>query len=348
MSSCRVHFSTLLETQGEQNLPSARYNMGPETWIETIEDLGDSTPDQYDWACSGLDNYIAELSSMFDEDWAKSRDQEFLCSPTQSVDEEQEVDELVDDDSPSYDLGWSAASFALGDTPTLDDCSFADDHEDQGPVYDLGWGPMAPDAPTLDDNVITDEHGDQGLTYDLGWGPAMPKAPSDAASVGPEDDTPAYDLRWGEISLVEDSMDEDGPAYDLGWDVGATGQTQNVIDLTNEDGPAYDLGWGVGPMTQAKDIIDLTNSSPTPMDLDPDDGDESNESTSDTPDHDAATPAKCTRFQYNHQMKAIGNDMMDIHMHALVENSVHGLNLSLVPGQILFENRGMLGAFADA
>ncbi|KAG1868421.1 hypothetical protein F4604DRAFT_1682350 [Suillus subluteus] len=357
MSSCRVHFSTPLETQGVQNLPSTGYNMGLETRIETIKDLGDSTPNWYDQACSGLDDYIAELSSMFDEDWAKSRDPEFLHFPTQSVDEEEEVDELADDDSPLYDLGWSAASSALGDAPTLDDRSFADDREDQGPVYDLGWGPMAPDAPTLDDNAITGEHGDQGPTYDLGWGPTMPEAPSDAASVGPEDDTPVYDLGWGEISSVEDSMDEDGPAYDLGWDVGATGQTQNVIDLTNDDGPAYDLGWGVKPMTQAKakyigdiepDIIDLTNSSPAPMDLDPDDGGESNASTSDTLDHDAGTPAKRMRFRHNHRMKAISNDMTDIHMHALVENSVQGLNLSLMPGQILFENRGMLGAFADA
>ncbi|KAG1849740.1 hypothetical protein F4604DRAFT_1934767 [Suillus subluteus] len=84
------------------------------------------------------------------------------------------------------------------------------------------------------------------------------------------------------------------------------------------------------------------------MDLDPDDSGESDASTSDTLDRDAGTPAEHMRFRHNHRMKAIGNNMTDIHMHALVENFVHGLNLSLMPGQILFENRGMLGAFADA
>ncbi|KAG1837174.1 hypothetical protein DFJ58DRAFT_846606 [Suillus subalutaceus] len=132
----------------------------------------------------------------------------------------------------------------------------------------------------------------------------MPKAPSDAVSVGPEDDAPAHDIGLGEISLVEDSMDEDGPAYDLGLD-----NFKDVIDLMNEDGLAYDLGWGVGPTTQAKDIIDLTNSSPTPMDLDPDGSNESDESTGDTPDRDASTPAERMRFRYNHRMKAISNDM---------------------------------------
>ncbi|KAG1849741.1 hypothetical protein F4604DRAFT_1687335 [Suillus subluteus] len=211
MLSRRVHFSTPLETQGVQNLPSAVWwgNFVPiDQWtpprdITWVQKLG--LRRSKIWEIQLPTGMIGPALA-----WTIIL-QNFL-----SVDEEEEVDELMDDDSPSYDLGWSAASSAPGDAPTPDDRSFADDREDQGPVYDLGWGHMAPDAPTLDDNAITGEHGDQGPTYDLGWGPTMPKALSDAASVGPEDDTPVYDLRWGEISSVEDSMDEDSPAYDLG------------------------------------------------------------------------------------------------------------------------------------
>ncbi|KAG1839347.1 hypothetical protein F4604DRAFT_1691285 [Suillus subluteus] len=91
------------------DLQFRRYNMAPETQIKTIGDLGDSTPDRHDQACSGLDKYIEELSSL-------------LLSPTmESVDEEEEVDELVDDDSPSYDLGWSNASSEPSDALPLDD-----------------------------------------------------------------------------------------------------------------------------------------------------------------------------------------------------------------------------------
>ncbi|KAG1856168.1 hypothetical protein F4604DRAFT_1932034 [Suillus subluteus] len=398
MSSRRVHFSTPLETPphgtsaGEYHadglkkqslaewwgnfvlidqwtpprvrrrfpdLQFRRYNMAPETRIETIGDLGDSTPDRYDQACSGLDEYIEELSSMFDEDWAKSRDPALLLSPTmESADEEEEVDELVDDDSPSYDLGWSNASSEPSDALPLDD---------GGPVYDLGWGQIAPEARSDSGSSGPDDTLGSGLedddpAYDLGWGQTAPKIQSDGTSSGPEDDEPSYDLGWGGFSsdkqpIDEDSAkseDEDSPAYNLGWGVGATGTNQDVIDLTNDNGLT----------SQGNNVIDLTRSSPGPMDLDRD------ESPSGTMEHGSASSAGHFMFHYNRptmpvvnepsspaerrvfrtncRMKAIGHDMSDQHVHAIVENAVHGLNSDRVPAQILMANRRVLDTFADA
>ncbi|KAG1839430.1 hypothetical protein F4604DRAFT_1940834 [Suillus subluteus] len=356
--------------------------MAPETQIETIGDLGDSTPNQYGRACSSLDEYIEELSSMFNEDWAKSRDPALLLSPTmESTDEEEEVDELMDDDSPLYDLGWSNASSEPSDALPLDD---------GGPVYDLGWGQIAPEARSDSGSSGPDDMlGDQGPVYDLGWGPTapeihlngassgledddpayylgwgqtVPEIQSDGTSSRPEDDEPSYDLGWGGFSSDKQPMDEDSAesededslAYDLGWGVGATGTNQDVIDLTDDNGLT----------SQGNNVIDLTQSSPGPMDLDRD------ESPGGTMEHGSASsaghfmfhynrltmpvvnepssPAERRVFRTNHRMKAISHDMSDQHVHAIVENAVHGLNSDRVPAQILMANRRVLNTFADA
>ncbi|KAG1840757.1 hypothetical protein F4604DRAFT_1939956 [Suillus subluteus] len=355
--------------------------MAPETRIKTIGDLGDSTPDRYDRACSSLDEYIEELSSMFDEDWAKSRDPALLLSPTmESADEEEEVDELVDDDSPSYDLGWSNASSEPSDALPLND---------GGPVYDLGWGQIAPEA-RLDSGSSgpDDTLGDQGPVYDLGWGPTAteihlngassgpedddpaydlgwgqtaPKIQSDGTSSGPEDDEPSYDLGWGGFSSDEQPMDEDSAesededslAYDLGWGIGATSTNQDVIDLTDDNGLT----------SQGNNVIDLTRSSPGPMDLDRDElpGGTREHGSASSAGHfmfhynrptmpvvnEPSSPAERKVFRTNRQMKAIDHDMLDQHVHAIVENAVHGLNSHRVPAQILMANRRVLDTFAD-
>jgi hypothetical protein len=46
-------------------------------------------------------------TAMFDEGWARTLPALTGRSPTPSVDDELEVDQLMDDDSPSYDLGWT-------------------------------------------------------------------------------------------------------------------------------------------------------------------------------------------------------------------------------------------------
>ncbi|KAG1842961.1 hypothetical protein F4604DRAFT_1938407 [Suillus subluteus] len=312
--------------------------MAPETPIKTIGDLGDSTPDQYDQACSSLDEYIEELSSMFDEDWAKSEDLALLSPAMQSVDEEDKVDELVDDDSLSYDLGWSDGSSELDDAIPLDDevqsdggSLGLDDTGDQGPVYDLGRGPT---APVWDRKMTT--------------------------SSGLEDDEPGYDLGWGGFSSDEQPMDEDSgkledeksPAYDLGWGIGATGT--DVIDLTDDN----------GPVSQGNNVIDLTRSSPGPMDLDRDElpGGRTEHNTASSTRHfmfhynrptvavanGPSSPAERLVFWANRWMKAISHDLMDEHVHAIVENAVHGLNSDRVPAQILMANRWVLNAFTDA
>ncbi|KAG1882115.1 hypothetical protein F4604DRAFT_1678549 [Suillus subluteus] len=258
---------------------------------------------------------------------------------------------------PVYDLRWGQIA---PETPSDSGSSGLDDTlGDQGPVYDLGWGPTAPEI-HLDSASSGPE--DDDLVYDLGWGQTAPEIQSDGTSSGPEDDEPLYDLGWGGFSSDEQPMDEDSAesddedslAYNLSWGVGATGTNQDVIDLTDDNGLTC----------QGNNVIDLTQSSPGPMDLDRD------ESPGGTTEHDSASsaghfmfhynrptmpvandpssPAKCTVFRANRQMKAIGHDMLDQHVHAIVENVVHGLNLDQVPAQILMVNRRVLDTFADA
>ncbi|KAG2343160.1 hypothetical protein BDR05DRAFT_1000135 [Suillus weaverae] len=83
MSIQRVHFSTPLETS-KDNMAS-------------------------DGASLEWDNTIKELAAMFDQEWARRQPSiSRRSATTESVDEEEEVDELMDEDSPSYDLGWNA------------------------------------------------------------------------------------------------------------------------------------------------------------------------------------------------------------------------------------------------
>ncbi|KAG1854640.1 hypothetical protein F4604DRAFT_1932703 [Suillus subluteus] len=303
---------------------------------------------------------------MFDKDWAKSRDLALLLSPTmESVDEGEEVDELVDDNSPSYDLGWSNASSEPSDALPLDD---------EGPVYDLGWGQIAPKARSDGGSLGPDDTlWDQGPVYDLGWGPTAPEIHFDSASSGPEDDDLAYDLGWGQtvpkiqLDGTSSGLEDDEPSYDLGWGGFSSDEQpmdEDLAESDDEDSPAYDLGWGIGATGTNQDVIDLTRSSPGPMDLDRD------ESPGGTTEHDSASsarrfmfhynrltmpvvndpssPAERTVFRANRQMKAIGHDMLDQHVHAIVENAVHGLNSDRVPAQILMANRWVLDTFADA
>ncbi|KAG1768246.1 hypothetical protein EV702DRAFT_1253447 [Suillus placidus] len=317
---------------------------------------------------------------MFNEDCTKSEIREPISSlMTESVDEEEEVDELVDNDSPSYDLGWHAIH-PSPDNPSASGDSMFDEHEDQGPIsgqdnngpaYDLGWGQVPlPDQSTSETQPDCDKSESEadGPVYDLGWGElyqtktAMSEAQPDCSNSGSGDDGPAYDLGWGQVYPVDQPMqeevvgsdDRDRPAYDLRWGVG---QTNNTVDLTDEDGPSYDVGWGVEHAGQTPDVIDLTmdetpaplsdgSALPAPMDLD--DDDDRDGLPSGTMEYESMSTPERLMFQANRRMKAIGNDMTDLHMHAIVENAVYGLNSELAPGQILLQNRHILSTFTDA
>ncbi|KAG0692271.1 hypothetical protein DFH29DRAFT_882730 [Suillus ampliporus] len=153
-------------------------------------------------------------------------------------------------------------------------------------------------------------------------------------STGSDDDAPVYDLAWGatvtsgqEAEVV--LCDEDALAYDLGWGVTTAAEQPMQQDVTPvsgdaDDGPVYDLGWGVN------------SPGEEPMEEDDDDG----------PSYDLGE-AEDTILQENRRLKVIGNDMNQ-HIHAIIENAVHGLDDSRAPGQILIENRHVLGGFAEA
>jgi hypothetical protein len=116
-------------------------------------------------------------SAMFDEDWAKNQAPASGLSTTTRSDEE-EVDQLMGDDSPSYDLGWAA----LPAEDQAGKCFFQyilispiDDYEDDGPAYDLGWAalPAEDQAGKFCFQYILiypiDIYEDDGPAYDLGW-----------------------------------------------------------------------------------------------------------------------------------------------------------------------------------
>ncbi|KAG1771389.1 hypothetical protein EV702DRAFT_1049012 [Suillus placidus] len=357
----------LLETCEEQNAASAGYDMSLETRIETLDSHhGDSTPNIYDWCFAGVEESIKELSS-----W--SQHTAYGQAPmSESVHDDEEADELLDN-GPSFNLGWNVLpTTSPDDVPTADNrstASSASDGDEEGPAYDLGWGAITftmPSAHQPMEHVVAGPDGEleDEPAYDLGWGTTPTLGPQQDVIIDNDDDkeaSPSYNLGWG-VTSDEQPMqhdiivlsNDDEPSHDLRWRAAASGlqpMEQDVIILSDdedEDGPLYDLGWGVQATAKSRSSSPLTptSSSPAPMDLDYDDRCPSPKDVEE--DLYNAHPAKQSMLQENCWLKAIGNDMSDEHMHAIVENTVHGLNSSQVPAQILMENRHILGGSAEA
>ncbi|KAG1738083.1 uncharacterized protein EDB91DRAFT_1249379 [Suillus paluster] len=224
-----------------QHLQFRRYDMSPETRIETLDSrIGDSTPDEYERSFAGVEVSIQELAAMFDKSWGMSEP----STPERSADLDKEVNRLVDD-SPSYDLGWNVPSAASSSnpSPSVDD-NTRDDGDEEGPGYDLRWGLNVTSGQLPE--VVMDE--DDAPAYDLGWGSThLGEQPVQQDAI----DGHGYDLGWGPAPAgehqKEEEDDNDEPSYDLGW--GSTPASehpmqQEVVDLTGEDEPLYDLGWG--------------------------------------------------------------------------------------------------------
>ncbi|KAG2748509.1 hypothetical protein P692DRAFT_201805785 [Suillus brevipes Sb2] len=234
-----------------------RYDMNLETRLETLDsNFVDSEPGTYKKHFASVTEVIEELSAMFDKGWARTLPALTGQSPTPSVDDELEVDQLMDDDSPSYDLGWTPLP-----APTENDVSAdmeaaeaSGDQDADGPVYDLGWGALH----LVEEGAADDDNDDEdGPTYDLGWG-VTPSVNEVAAGDGHDvADGPTYDLGWGVIPLVEELTagdghdDEDGLTYNLGW--GAPPLVKEVVVRDGRDDgdrPTYNLGWGVPPSVE--------------------------------------------------------------------------------------------------
>ncbi|KAG0701030.1 hypothetical protein DFH29DRAFT_876209 [Suillus ampliporus] len=264
---------------------------------------------------AGVQESIQELAAMLQHSQGKARPPiSGRSSATESVDEGKAVDDQVDD-GPSYNLGWNTLPLTS--------------QSNQSTVVDHSTGKGGV--------VLRD---DDALAYDLGWGEDVTTISGDA------DDGPIYDLGWGVNSLGEEPMeedeDDDGPSYDLRWGSAPSGEQlipQDVIDPTDEE-PSYDLGWGEVRVTSRcpSPLSPLPDSS-APMDLDCDIRDTS-------PVH-YGSETEDAILRENRRLKAIGNDMNQ-HVHAIVENAVHRLDYSRAPGQILMENRHVLGGFAEA
>ncbi|KAG1767943.1 hypothetical protein EDD22DRAFT_844280 [Suillus occidentalis] len=185
--------------------------MSLETQLELLGgDLGDCDASDYKRTFAEVKNMIEELSVMFDKDWAKNQPPASSLSTTIQSDKE-EVDQLMGNDSLSYNLGWA----------TL----LAEDQADEGPAYDLGWA-------TLPD----EEAADDGPVYNLRWMALLTEG------VDGLDEPMDYQA---DVPAVDNTDNDDGPAYDLGW--GDVPVDPKVINLTSDDGPTYDLGWDVHP-----------------------------------------------------------------------------------------------------
>ncbi|KAG1834635.1 hypothetical protein DFJ58DRAFT_735768 [Suillus subalutaceus] len=333
-----------------KDLKFRRYNISPEHRIEMPEShLGDSDPDAYDRAYSGIDEYIDELAAMCSQDWTQDQHPASTESPTvESLREEEQIDQLMDEDAPSYNLGWtqdevspSGESLMLGKRSSLTMTAMMD------PAYTLGWGPMQSNQP--------DEDG--APSYDLD-GEKKHRAVS--SNIRESKCSWMEMTRWvtisggglhlqssGDAPMEQDdtiSEDGDGPGYDLGWG------NRNIIDLTNEDEPVYDLGWGV--QGNGEGNVDSRSSSPlSPLPSSPGqmDLDEDTDRASSPEVGDIDSQAKQQMLHTNRRLKSISNDVFsDDHMHALVQNAMHGLNNSRAPELILCQNRHLLDMFADA
>ncbi|KAG2353905.1 hypothetical protein BDR07DRAFT_1495481 [Suillus spraguei] len=407
MTSRRVHFSSPLATVEQQNMASEskcsinankdqapvkwwvncapidertpefrnlefrRYDMSSGPRIETLNNhLGYSSPGAYERTMAGVQDSIMELAGMLDEEVvARNRAQSTAIAP--SADSADDVDELMNDETPSYDLGWGTAFDA-------NEAGASDSNNGSAiinsPSYDLGWNA----APTENAAVAVGSAGDSAAPVcDLGWNDLTTENPDIVAnSSDGSTSPPAYDLGWMAPALVQNTgncyVHPDDPVYDLGWgpvtpvDQGAT-ETEHdlerggtppgeqaaqpnvidltgddipeIIDLTDGDGPTYDFGWR--PTSSRKETSASSgapaSTSAVPMELNGDDD-----------AHLFFDPVECMKFRRNRRMKAIGNDMDDEHVHAIVENAVHGLNDSRTPSQVLIDNRRILGSFANA
>ncbi|KAG1891930.1 uncharacterized protein F5891DRAFT_986424 [Suillus fuscotomentosus] len=368
-----------------KDLPFRKYNMTPETRIDSPDNAwGDSTLDIYDRNFAGVEEAIHELSVMFEDDWVKSRSQPPLVgSPptTESIDEE----ELMDCDGPLYDLGWDGISsvsqevrppseqgmtadngpiYDLGWSglmyqtlsvidhsatharlPSLDSTSACKlvyvyvgrylwliehckaDGINQSPVYDLGWtlDPIPP-------SVVPADEIEEDPVYNLRW--SCPTMLPEEAEATDDNDDPAYNLSWVATMVESAAMDND--VIDLTIDETPEPSAwlpmeEEVMDLTEEYSPVYDLGWG--------SMADATSGHCSPIRMDMD--------VHSTSLSIHAREAEDNIFQMNCLMKAIGNDMTNEHVRAIVENAVYGLNDSCIPDQILFDNRQIFGMFAD-
>ncbi|KAG0693783.1 hypothetical protein DFH29DRAFT_1006936 [Suillus ampliporus] len=325
---------------------SLGYNMSPGNSGSKTPDscFGDSTPDTYERCFAGVQESIQELAAMLQHSQGKAWPPiSGWSSATESVNEGKAVDDQVDD-GPSYNLGWNTLPLtSQSNQSTVVDHSTGSD--DDAPAYDLGWGATVTSG--QEGGVVLRD--DDAPAYDLGWGvttAAEQPMQEDVTTVsGDADDGPVYDLRWGVNSPGEEPMEEDndGPSYDLGWGSAPSGEQlipQDVIDPTDKE-PSYDLGWGEVRVTSRcpSPLSPLPDSS-APMDLDRDIRDTS-------PVH-YGSETKDAILRENWRLKAIGNDMTDQHIHAIIENAVHGLDYSRALGQILMENRHVLRGFAEA
>ncbi|KAG1752340.1 uncharacterized protein EDB91DRAFT_1077768 [Suillus paluster] len=322
-----------------QHLQFRRYDMSPETQIETLDShIRDSTPDEYECSFAGVEESIQELADMFDKSWGMSKP----STPEQSADGDKEVNGLVDD-NPSYDLGWNIPSAALSSnpSPSVDD-NTRDDDDDEGPGYDLRWGPNVTSAQPPE--VMMDE--DDVPACDLGWGSTHSgEQPIQQDVIIGASDGHTYDLGWGQAPVGEHWMkeddDDDEPLYNLRWGstpVSEHPMQQEVVDLTDEDGPSYNLWWGEHQVrSTALSPLSPIPASLGPMDLDADDR-----------EGRSYSEAEDVILWEKRQLNTISSNMTDQHVYAIIKNAVHDCNLSWGLAQILMDNWHILGGFTEA
>ncbi|KAG2108743.1 uncharacterized protein F5147DRAFT_652730 [Suillus discolor] len=223
----------------------------------------------------------------------------------------------------------------LGDsTPDVYNCNFARVEEAIQELSDKVEEPMDCD----------------GSLYDLGWDgisavsqdvgpPSEQDMAAEVAKAADDNDDPVYDLSW--VATTVELTVMDNSVIDLTIDEtpepsAPLPMEEEVIDLTKEDSPVYDLGWGSS--ADDKETAKSGHSSPIRMEMD----------VRSTSLSNHVREAEDNILWRNRFMKAIGNDMTDEHVHAIVENAVYGLNGSCVPSQILMDNRQTFGMFAES
>ncbi|KAG1751736.1 hypothetical protein EDB19DRAFT_1903684 [Suillus lakei] len=229
--------------------------------------------------------------------------------------------------------------------------------KDKDPIYNCRWGPAPTGEEPLQHNtLVTSGDEDDDTVYDCGWGqeytPAgeQPIQQDTLAISSNKDLDPVYDCRWGwggpagcdDPILVSGDEDEE-PVYDCGW--GAPPKGEVIIVSGDEDsGPVYDCRWGRGSTPAGEqptgDVIDLTRDNSPSNDLAVSLSED--EGLSDTGE---AEREHCWR---NQRLWTISNDMTDEHMHAIINNAIHGLTNSRPPYEILWEHRHTLSGFAEA
>ncbi|KAG1740978.1 hypothetical protein EDB19DRAFT_1828363 [Suillus lakei] len=302
------------------------YDMSPETWTDTPGSFfGDYTPNKYDHCFAGVHKSIQELASICDGSQASSKPR--TSEQSSMMDS---VNELVGNCPPHEDLH-DPTSISVDSSIT------EDEDEDNGPMYNVGWGW------TTSANQLMEQDEDNGPVR---WSKTKTTTPSTIVGgdlhpwvKSPHNTTPSLHLG---MKMMTQSMIVGGGRNTAPAGEQPVQQDTLAVSSNKDLDPVYDCGWGWGGPAGCDEPIPGREPRPKVK-------------LSLCPGMKVADPCTIAGGGGDPCLDdSPSNDLVvslseaDEHMHAIINNAVHGLTNSWAPDEILWEHRHTLSGFAEA